>query len=269
VKDVRMMIPCFFLVSAGAIAWANNDDTSLSLGMASEHDGADPEWMLDFQSGGIVSHGKRNNTAAWLPFAVSWDFLEEDGSQKIADRVAFCFVTTNRQLEDGKVALDFTFPSAVADYDMAQLDATAMGGTVSMDVWEDYLRAGLGLDIRFRARLTYWSLSHYHAVVGVPLFVTAASPVDVPWFAYGEFRFRPNPVAWGEENFFVDASAQVRLGYTVVEGEEIKLRPEFRYDWLMDTLTYPYVETVPGEVVSSSPEKFAEWTLTMGLSLLF
>jgi hypothetical protein len=90
------------------------------------------------------------------------------------------------------------------------------------------------------------------------MFVTASSPQDVPWFAYGEFRFRPNPVAWGQENFFVDASAQVRLGYAVVEGEEINLRPELRFDWLTDGLTYP----------TSGRERFSEWTLSVDVSLL-
>jgi len=254
-----MLMTSFLFAAFSSVAWAEPKDARIALGFTYEQDNAPPEWMLDLQSDGVMVEGKSDNSAAWLPFIVSWDFLEAPGSQKIVDRLELGLVDLNRQLEDGKVALDFSFLSGVADYDMSQLDATAFGGAVSVDVVDDYLRVGMGLDIRFRARLTYWALAHYHAVVGIPLFLTASSPDDVPWFARGEFQIRPNPVAWGQENFFVDASAQVRLGYAVVEGDDIVLRPELRFDWLSDGLTYP----------TSGREKFSEWSLSLDVSLLF
>lgn len=254
-----MWSTAFYILALGSPAWAAPDDARIALGITSEQDAGPSEWLLDFQSDGIMVEGKSDNSAAWLPFIVSWDFIEPPGSQKIVDRLELSLVDLNRQLEDGKVALDFRFLSGVADYEMAQLDATAFGGAVSMDVVGDYLRVGMGLDLRFRSRFVYWGLGRYHAVVGIPLFVTASSPEDVPWFAHGEFQIRPNPVAWGEENFFLDARARVRAGYAVVEGEDISLRPELRFDWLSDGLTYP----------GSGREKFSEWSLAVDVSLLF
>ena len=251
---------CVLLLALAPSAQAAPAGLSLSLGTESGEEGRD--LLLDLAVSGFVVQGE-NTRVGLLPFAVSWDFLEPSGASKIIDRLELGLVTTERQLEGGMVTLGFTLPVAQYDYDMTLLDATAFGGRVQVQVLDEILWLGLGLDARYRARLVYWAVYEQHVVVGIPLSAQVRSPSRFAWFAEADLMLRANPVAWGHGAFFLDSRNLLRGGYTVLDGEEIDLRPEASLEWRYVGLAYPAYATQYG------PQSMSEWTFALGITLLF
>jgi len=255
-----MIGACALLLTLAPAARAAPAGLSLALGAESGEEGRD--LLLDLAASGFVLRGERTRVGL-LPFAVSWDFLEPSGAPKIIDRLVLGLVTTERQLEGGALTLCFSLPAAQYDYDMTLLDATAFGGSVQLRVLDEIMWVGLGLDARYRARLVYWAVYEQHVVVGIPLSVVARSPSRYAWFAEADLVLRANPVAWGHGQLFMDSRNLLRGGYTVLDGEEIHLRPEASLEWRHVGLAYPAYATQGG------PQSLSEWTFAAGVSLLF
>ncbi len=206
------------------------EGASMGFGVeASNSDGQD--LLFDLSAAGLEQKGPVADTL-WFGFHVSWDFQGGDGAE-IIDRMALSFLEVRRPFEQDRVELYLVFLEAVHDFDASLLDATAFGGGVSIAVWEPYLTATLGLDIRYRAQMNYWSLRAHSALVGIPLEVHGSWQGEIPLFVEGALSVRPSIVAWGAGDFLLDVNSYITAGYVVVDGEQIDilaaLTGDFRY----------------------------------------
>jgi hypothetical protein len=158
---------------------------SLGLALGTEDGQYGPDLTLDFHASALTVRGEQT-TAIFLPLMVSWDFIADESRPKNLDRFEFGLLRTDRSIEDGKMVVGFTVLSASHDYDLAVIDATALGSDVSIFLVEDLVALGLGLDVRYRAHTVgditrSATILHQQAVGGIPLSITAFSPPQSPW----------------------------------------------------------------------------------------
>jgi hypothetical protein len=240
---------------------------SLGLALAAEAGLDGPDLALDFQNTALVARGERT-LVTFLPMRVSWDFMDEQARPETFDRLELGLLGTERAVEDGRLLVSLTVLSASHDHDLGVIDATALGGEVSMFVYEQLVSVGMGLDVRYRAHtngdlLHSFSILHHQAVVGIPVHVRAVTPSDLPWFVDGSLVVRPSPVAWGGGSFFVDSKARIVGGYQVFDGEDVDIRAQGILDWIRDGDAYPWL------VSANQRGAFSELTWRGGMALVF
>jgi hypothetical protein len=240
---------------------------NLGVDLGAEEGPYGSDLTLDFHNTALTAKGERT-VATFIPMMLSWDFIDDETRPKTFDRLELGLLRTDTAIEDGKMVVGVTFVDASQDYDMGLLDATALGTDVSVFLVEDLVAVGLGLDVRYRAHTTgdivrSASILHHQVVVGIPVTVQAFTPDAYPWFATGSLMVRPNPVAWGEGEFFVDMNAQFTGGYEVFDGEDVDIRAQVALSWIRDGDAFPWIYGAPQRAMDS------ERTLRAGMALHF
>lgn len=229
----------------------------LEIAIEQGEDGTD--LLLDLGAKGLRHDGVQS-TGHWFGLHVSWDFQGGDANE-IIDRLELSFLEVSRPFEKDRLTLDLVFLEAVYDYDAGMIDATALGGGVTIALLEPYLSASVGLDVRYRAQATFWTVRNHNALVGIPISLTAAWQGEVPLFAEGRVMVRPSIAAWGLASAILEVEADASAGYVVLDGEEVDVRIFLAGTYRLDTWTWG-----PG---SRGADRLSEWTASGGVGLRF
>ena len=141
------------------------------------------------------------------------------------------------------------------------IDATALGGGVSVVLLDPYLSASVGLDVRYRAQASFWAVRNHNALVGIPLSLNGAWQGELPLFAEGRVMVRPSIAAWGQATTILEVEADASGGVVVLDGEEVDVRLFLGGTYRLDTWTWG-----PG---ARGTDRLSEWTASGGASLRF
>jgi len=215
--------------------------------------------LLDLGARGLRHDGVQS-TGHWFGLHVSWDFQGNDGME-IIDRLELSFLEVTRPFEQDRLTLDLVFLEATYDYDAGMIDATALGGGVTIVLLDPYLSASVGLDVRYRAQAGFWVVRNHNALVGIPLSLDASWQGEIPLFAEGRLMVRPSIAAWGQATAIFEVEADASAGYVVLDGEEVDVRLFVGGTYRLDTWTWG-----PG---GRGTGRLSEWTGSGGAGLRF
>ncbi len=236
-----------------------SEGAALEFAVESGPDGHD--LLLDVGAAGLRHEGE-TSVGHWFGFHASWDFQGGDGWE-IMDRLELSLLEVQRPFEQDRVTLKLIFVDADYDYDASSLDATAFGGGVTVAIFEPYLSVYVGLDLRYRAHVSYWALRDHNALVGIPVTLDAGWQGEIPVFVEGSVGVRPSIGAWGSATFIFEVDAHVAGGYVLLDGEEVDVLIAVRGDYRLDTYAWSSAGGRWG------PEPLSEWTGSGGVALRF
>jgi hypothetical protein len=252
------LLTALLMIAPPALA-ADTPKEGARLEFAVEQGSDGQDLLLDLGARGL-RHDAPLTTGHWFGFHVSWDFQGGDGWE-IVDRLELSFLEITRPFEQDRVTLEMVFIEATYDYDANTLDATALGGGVKVMLFDPYISAFVGLDLRYRAQATYWVIRNHSALIGIPLELAASWQGEIPVFVEGRIRVRPSIGVYGHAGVILEVEAEARGGYVVLDGEEVDILISVGGNYRLDTWTYSRA--------GGGINQLSEWTGNAGASLRF
>jgi len=205
------------------------------LGASMEMDAFGAAYLMDLQVESFRQN-KGDNRLIWAPFSVSFE-LGDTAPLSHVDQLDLALITGGLSFENTLVNATYGAGLVHWDSEGEWVDLTAAQGGVSFPIWGDLLRAAVGLDLRGRALLPEGAENSFQLSMGVPLGLFAETGGERPQFASAELGFRPGLGLLGETQLNLNARAQTRIGYAIVQADAVELRCHLSYGFEFDNAT--------------------------------
>jgi len=199
------------------IAQAGFEGAALSVANELDPDGTSMTLDLEVDPWGESS---LQSEQVWAPISLSWHFLGSADDEGDLDALSFAVLRGGKEFEEGLLLGAWTLGAFLRDDDDGVTDLIPVRGLASFFLVGDLVKGGMGLDLR--ARVLDGGGRTPSFTLGIPLELSAFTPMDRPPFAHGSVGVRPGVHLAGEpEKFQIDGTAKGGIGYAVVRGETV------------------------------------------------